>query len=89
MSYFVNSNPASWFTTMIVAVKMLLDEQGEQIVGKEMLAGAELKRNTGGKTQLVRTCMTEEERVEVLRDLFGLVLTAEEVQGIRGKAAAL
>ena len=89
MSYFVNNSPASWFTTTVVAVRMLLDEKGEEVVGKEMLWGAEVKRNMGGKTQLVKTCRTEEERIMVLRDVFGLVLSQEDRAGIAGSVAAL
>ena len=63
--------------------------EGVMIVGKEMLSGAELKRNMGGRTQLVRTCATEQERVDVLRDIFGLVLTEEERMRITGSVAAL
>lgn len=39
MSYFVNNSLASWFTSTIVAVKMLLGESKEEVVGKEMLVG--------------------------------------------------
>jgi hypothetical protein len=104
MSYYVNNSPQSWLTTTVVVVRMLLDheqredhkqvsneEQPEDVVavGKEMLSGAELKRNMGGRTQLVKTCATEQERVDVLRDIFGLVLTEEERMGITGSVAAL
>lgn len=104
MSYYVNNSPQSWLTTTVVAVKMLLDheqredrkqfsneEQPEDVivVGKEMLSGAELKRNMGGRTQLVKMCATEQERVDVLRDIFGLVLPEEERMGITGSVAAL
>jgi hypothetical protein len=104
MSYYVNNSPQSWLTTTVVAVRMLLDhgeredhkqvsneEQPEDVlvVGKEMLSGAELKRNMGGRTQLVKMCATEQERVDVLRDIFGLVLTEEERMGITGSVAAL
>ena len=89
MNFFVSNSPASWFTKTVVAVKMLLDEQGENVVGKEMLLGAEVKRNMGGKTQLVKTCATEDERIEVLKDVFGLVLSEEEREGMRGSVAAL
>jgi arylamine N-acetyltransferase len=89
MSYFVNNSPSSWFTTTVVAVKKLLDEHGKEVVAKETLFGAEVKRNMGGKTRLVRTCTTEEERVQVLGDMFGLVLSEEEREGITGSAAAL
>ena len=90
MSFYVSNSPASWFTATVVAVRMVLDAgQGEEVVAKEMMLGAEVKRNTGGRTQLVKTCATEGERVEVLRDVFGLVLSAEERDGITGSVAAL
>lgn len=104
MSYYVNNSPQSWLTTTVVAVKMVLDQEQREdrklfsneeqpedvvVVGKEMLSGAELKRNMGGRTQLVKTCATEQERVDVLRDIFGLVLTEEERMGITGSVAAL
>jgi arylamine N-acetyltransferase len=89
MGYLVNNSPLSWFTTTVVAVKILLDGQGEEVVAKEMLLGAQLKRNMGGKTQLVRTCRTEEDTVEVLRDLFGLVVSEEDRRGFKGSVVAL
>ena len=104
MSYYVNNSPQSWLTTTVVAVRIVLDheqredhkqvsneEQPEDVVvvGKEMLSGAELKRNMGGRTQLVRTCATEQERVDVLRDIFGLVLTEEERMRITVSVAAV
>jgi hypothetical protein len=104
MSYYVNNSSQSWLTTTVVAVKMLLDheqredrkqfsneEQPEDVVvvGKEMLSGVELKRNMGGRTQLIKTCATEQERVDVLRDIFGLVLMEEERMGITRSVAAL
>ena len=75
MSYFVNNSPASWFITTVLAVRMLLDEEGEEVIGKKMLLGGEAERNVGGKTQLVRICKTEEERVDALRGVFGLLLS--------------
>lgn len=54
------------------------------VVGKMMLADGVLKRNMGGRTEVVKVCRSEEERVEVLREVFGIVLTEEERLGIRG-----
>ena len=87
MSWYVNTSPASWFTTTVVAVRMMLES--DEIVGKVMLWGPEVKQNTGGRTQLLMTCQTEEERIEVLEKRFGIVLNREEKEGIRGTVVGL
>lgn len=89
MSYFVNNSSLSWFTTTVVVVKMLLNEQGDEVVGKEMLWGVDVKQNMGGKTLLIRTCGTEKERVQVLEDVFGLRLSDAEREAIRGRLTRL
>ena len=61
----------------------------EGIVGKVMLVDGEVKRNDGGKTKLVRVCENEEERIEVLSEEFGIELTEEEREGIRGRNVEL
>jgi hypothetical protein len=66
---------------------MLLGDFGEEVVGKEILWGADVKRNMGGKTHLVKTCRTEEERVQALRVAFGLELSEEEREGIARSVA--
>lgn len=54
-----------------------------------MLVNGEVKMNTGGKTQVVKVCKTEAERVEALREYFGIELTEEEREGIRGTCTDL
>lgn len=54
------------------------------VIGKIMLADGVLKRNMGGKTELVKVCQTEKARLEVLKEYFGIYLTEDERQGIRG-----
>ena len=57
---------------------------GGDIRGKIMLAGNVFKRNMGGKTELLRECKTESERIDGLKKFFGITLTGEEKQGIKG-----
>ncbi|KAI3396636.1 hypothetical protein diail_11891 [Diaporthe ilicicola] len=57
--------------------------------GKIMLADGTVKRNLGGKTEVVKICRTEEERVQALREYFGITLGEDEKQGIRGFDTAL
>lgn len=55
------------------------------VTGKLMLVNDVVKRNDGrGKTVTVRVCKSEEERIEVLKEMFGITLSEEERLGIRG-----
>lgn len=54
------------------------------VVGKIMLADDVVKRNMGGKTELVKQCKTEKERIEALEEYFGIYFTHEEQHGIKG-----
>jgi hypothetical protein len=69
------------------------EEEGEggraRVVGKVMMAKGVVKRNLGGKTEVVKVCVTEEERVEALREHFGIVLTEDEAASIKGRRAEL
>jgi len=59
------------------------------IYGKMMLVNGDVKRNLGGKTELVKSCKTENERVAALKEYFDIVLTQEEIEGIRGRVTDL
>lgn len=54
-----------------------------------MLINGVLKRNMGGRTVVIRECVSEEERVECLRVEFGIRLTEEERSAIRGSVTEL
>ena len=87
MNHFTSTSPDSFQTYTVLVVKFL--REGNEIVGKVMLVNGDVKRNMGGKTSLVKTCKTEEERVEALREYFGIDLTQEESEGIRGTVTEL
>ena len=97
MNYFTSTNlgELNFQTKMVLVIKFLRgkregEEEGdEEIVGKKMLVDGDAKVNMGGKTQLVKTCKSEEDRVEVLREIFGIHLTEDEVRGIRGRNVEL
>ncbi|KAF7888917.1 hypothetical protein EAF00_009217 [Botryotinia globosa] len=94
MNYFVSTNMSERnFQTknvLIVAFVMGEDEEGkEKIVGKRMLFNEMVKENMGGKTRLVKVCESESERVEIIREFFGITLTDEEKDAIRGRIVEL
>lgn len=93
-------NVMSWYTSTskenmqggrVLVIRFLREEGkvGGRVTGKVMLVNEALKRNLGGKTEMVKVCRTEEERVEVFREWFGIELTEEEKGGIRGRAVEL
>jgi hypothetical protein len=60
------------------------EDQPQEIFGKRMLVNRLIKENLGGKTKVVQECQSEEERVQALREWFGVELTEEEKLAIRG-----
>ncbi len=87
MSFWTSQSRKSWFTYSVVAVKMILER--EEMVGTLILEGSEVKKRVKGKTEHLRTCKTEGERVRALEDVFGLRLTDEERRGIEGMVTEL
>ena len=57
---------------------------GAEIYGKRMLVNGMVKENLGGKTKVVQECETEAERVEALKTWFGIKLSEDEIDSIRG-----
>jgi len=104
MNYFTSTSPESFQTYTILVVKFLRrkkvgevggedgkegKEGGVGIYGKVMMVNGEVKQNLGGKTKVVKVCRTEGERIEALREWFGIELTEEEKKGIRGLRSEL
>ena len=81
-NYYTSTNPDSFQTFQMLVVKFL--RRGHEIYGKLMLVDKLIKRNTGGRTEVVKVCETEQERVEALKEWFGIELTEQQIQGIRG-----
>lgn len=89
MSYYTSMCGDSWFTTEVVAAVMVLDEKEDRIVGDVTLFGIECKKRVDGKSELIATCTSEEERIEVIEKQFGIVFSEEEKAGIRGRVSAI
>ncbi|KAL0254968.1 hypothetical protein SLS55_009492 [Diplodia seriata] len=96
LNYYTSRCPQSFQTFTPLVVKFLRrDREGGgpaetgEIYGKLMLVHGEVKENLGGKTRPVRSCKSEPERLEVLRDVFGMTFTEEEQAGIRGRVSEL
>ncbi len=68
--------------------KMIMTD-GE-LVGSMEFTGRKLERRVNGRdSEILETCLTEEQRVESLERYLGIVLTLDERNSIRGSAAEL
>jgi arylamine N-acetyltransferase len=87
MNYFTSAGK-TFQRTLILINKFLRAEaeDGEEyrVSGKVMLVGNIVKRNPGGRTEIVQECHSEAERIEALKKWFGITLTEEEKAGIKG-----
>jgi len=82
MSFFTSTSKTSWFTYRVVCVMLLMEE--DELVGEVKLSGNEVRRRINGKTELLATLMSEDDRVEALKKFFGIILSEPEVMGIHG-----
>ncbi|KAB8265341.1 arylamine N-acetyltransferase 1 [Aspergillus pseudonomiae] len=87
MNFFTSYHSDCFLTSHLLVVKYL--REGDEVYGKMVFDGDKIKKNEGGKNILVQTCMSERERVDALRDQFGIELTEDEQNGIQGRMSAL
>lgn len=83
MSFYVSQSPTSWFTQVIVCQKYLLDEEGV-VVGEVTLDGTKFKERRNGEKKILCEAGSEEERVNALKQHFGITLSKPEINGIKG-----
>ena len=89
MNFFTSQSKKSWFTKTVVAVKMLMAEKGNEVIGKVTLTDGVVKRTLEGQTEELARCENEAERVQALERWLGIVLKEEERRGIRGLVSDL
>jgi len=95
MNCFASESRESFQTFTILIIKFLSrratsdneepeDDSNIEIYGKRMMVNGVLKENLGGRTRVVKECQTEAERIAVLKEYFGIALSKEEIDGIKG-----
>lgn len=94
INHFTGTAPDSHHLVTQLLVKFLRREKedgsgDQEIYGKRMLVNAVVKENLGGKTKIVEECKTEADRIRVLKEWFGITLTEEEKEAIKGTATEL
>lgn len=82
INWWASTCPQSFQTFTVLIVKFYRGD--DKIVGKVMLINDTIKRNMGGKTEVVAVLKSESERIAALKYWFGLELTDVEVSSIAG-----
>lgn len=82
MSWFTSTHSNSFFTRFVTATKMIIDPHQEIIVGSVTLFKDAIREQRGSERKLVKECKTEDERVEMLREIYGIELGEPERQSI-------
>jgi arylamine N-acetyltransferase len=87
MSWYTSTHPRSFFTYSVLCMRMRMDEAGEKIIGDYTMAGDRIRKTEGpmlgGEKEVVKELHTEKDRIEGLKEIFGVELTDEEREGIR------
>ncbi|KAL8950022.1 MAG: hypothetical protein Q9222_003916 [Ikaeria aurantiellina] len=89
MNFWTSQSRQSVFTSGILMAKMVMDGETGKIVGQVTMRDGEVKRRKGEEVVGTRVCRSEGERIEVLRNWFGITLTGDEERGIRGLVTEL
>ncbi len=87
MNYATSTRRTSLFTWMVMCTRTIVE--GDEVVGVRTLANGEIKERRNGEVKTIMTCETEAQRVEALKEWFGITLTEEEQRGIEGLGTEL
>ncbi|KAK4502523.1 hypothetical protein PRZ48_005948 [Zasmidium cellare] len=89
MNMFPSTSKRVFFTQVVVAVKHILSEDGEEIIGDVVLLGNKLHRRVHGKKEELGAFESEEERVEALEKHLGIRLSDMQRYGILGMSSMI
>ncbi|KAJ5670884.1 N-acetyltransferase family protein [Penicillium longicatenatum] len=83
INYYMSTSRESMFTFHVLCVRMLLDQQGDNIVGDLTLINNTLKRRLGATSEIVQTFTSDEERVAALEEFFNIYISRADRESIR------
>ncbi|KAI5204223.1 cysteine proteinase [Aureobasidium subglaciale] len=89
MNYWTSTSTESWFTKIPVCLKMILSENGDEIVGRMSVFKTNFKKEVSGSAPISRELTSEEERIKVIEEEFGIPLNEEEKKGIHGMVSEI
>jgi arylamine N-acetyltransferase len=80
MSWFTSTHSNSFFTRNITATRMIMEQ--EKIVGSVTLFKETIRESIGAERRVVQECKSEDERIDSLREIYGIELSEEERDGL-------
>jgi arylamine N-acetyltransferase len=89
MSHFTSTHRMSFFTYKIIVAKFLLDETGDEIVGTLVLFGNSAHKRVQGVKEHLAIFEKEEDRIQALKQYFGIELSESQKAGITGMVSAI
>lgn len=84
MSQFTSTDKRVFFTQIVLAVRYILSEDGDEIIGETVLIGNKVHRRVYGKKTDLGTLESEDQRVQALEQHLGIRLTEMQRNGILG-----
>jgi arylamine N-acetyltransferase len=92
MNYFNYSHPDAFFVPNMVAIKFLLSDEGtgqERINGRITLFNRDVKKRWNGETTPIALLDSEEARIRILEDIWGIELSQDDIKGIENWGSAI
>ncbi|GLB08832.1 N-terminal acetyltransferase [Aspergillus tubingensis] len=83
INYYMSTSRESWFTSHVVCVRMLLNEDGDKIVGDVTLFNDTLKERLGATSKELEKFASDEQRVLALERVFEIHISEADRESIR------
>jgi arylamine N-acetyltransferase len=87
MNLAISLDPAGLFTNVLICANV--DYNGLDAISRNILVNDRFKKREKGETTEDVTFKNEQERIQKLKDQFGIELTPDEVEGIKGRRTAM
>lgn len=83
MNYYMSTSSESMFVFHVLCIRMILDDEGEKVIGDLTLFDNTLKRRLGATSEVLQSFASEEERVAALEKYFRITISKEDQESIR------
>lgn len=88
MNYYTSTSRTSFFTYRLLVTRVVMGRDG-RVEALYVLDDKEVKKRVNGVAERVLTCKSEEDRVEALKEYFGIELTDVEKASISGMVSQI
>lgn len=83
-SGYVSTSRSSIFVNQIIFQKYIASDDGQSLIGDRTLVNDVIKEKKLGKSEVLRECKSEEERLSGMEEFLGVRLSLGEAKGIKG-----